>query len=107
MPGRSPVTRSCGTGEVDLRSATLDRRGICGIKWGHPEVPDEMVDPTSDLGENVSEDDAPRCATCGDPIVGSPDHRVTTRIEDDSVETIHFCDDDCREGWTAATVETN
>jgi len=64
-----------------------------------------MVDPTSDLGEDVSEDDAPRCATCGDPIVGSPTHRVTTWIEDGSVETAHFCDDDCRESWHAEPVD--
>ena len=35
-----------------------------------------MVDPTSDLGEDVDEDDAPACATCGTKIVQSPTHRV-------------------------------
>jgi hypothetical protein len=59
----------------------------------------EMVDPTSDLGEDVAEDDAPRCAGCGDPIVDEPAHRVVTWIEDGQVETAHFCDDDCRSGW--------
>lgn len=58
-----------------------------------------MVDPTSDLGEDVTEEDAPRCATCGDPIVQSPDHRVITWIDDGMVETAHFCDEDCRIDW--------
>lgn len=58
-----------------------------------------MVDPTSDLGEDVTEEDAPRCATCGDPIVRSTDHRVITWIEDGAVETAHFCDESCRLAW--------
>jgi uncharacterized protein with PIN domain len=58
-----------------------------------------MVDPTSDLGEDVTEEDAPRCATCGDPIVDSPDHRVITWVDDETVETAHFCDEDCRMDW--------
>jgi hypothetical protein len=55
-----------------------------------------MVDPTSDLGEDVSEEEAPRCAVCGDPIVQDPSHRVTTRIEDGEVTTTHFCSDACK-----------
>jgi uncharacterized protein with PIN domain len=58
-----------------------------------------MVDPTSDLGEDVSEDDAPRCSTCGEPIVKQPTHRVITWIENDDVQTAHFCDDTCRSEW--------
>jgi hypothetical protein len=58
-----------------------------------------MVDPTSDLCEDVSEDDAPRCATCGDPIVDSADHRVITWIEDGTVRSAHFCDERCRMDW--------
>ncbi len=58
-----------------------------------------MVDPTSDLGENVTEEDAPRCAVCSDPIVRRPSHRVVTRIEDDTVVTTHFCDPKCRAEW--------
>lgn len=58
-----------------------------------------MVDPTSDLGEDVTEEDAPRCATCGDPIVHSPHHRVITWIEGDEVQTVHFCDEECRRNW--------
>jgi hypothetical protein len=58
-----------------------------------------MVDPTSDLGEDVSEDDAPRCSTCGAPILNSPDHRVITWIENDNVQTAHFCDETCRSEW--------
>lgn len=58
-----------------------------------------MVDPTSDLGEDVTEEDAPRCQTCSKPIVDDPDHRVVTWIEDDAVETVHFCDSVCRSEW--------
>lgn len=59
----------------------------------------KMVDPTSDLGEDVTEDDAPRCEVCGEPIVSEPTHRVITWIEDGQVNTAHFCDDDCRSDW--------
>ncbi|MFB6165731.1 MAG: hypothetical protein ABEJ31_11285 [Haloarculaceae archaeon] len=58
-----------------------------------------MVDPTSDHGEDVSEADAPTCETCGEPIVQSPDHRVITWIEDDQVQSAHFCDEQCRMNW--------
>lgn len=58
-----------------------------------------MVDPTSDLGEDVTEEDAPRCATCRDPIVRSASHRVITWIEEGAVETAHFCDEHCRLDW--------
>lgn len=58
-----------------------------------------MVDPTSDLGEDVTEEDAPCCATCGTAIVRDPNHRVITWIEDDEVQTAHFCDEDCRQNW--------
>ena len=58
-----------------------------------------MVDPTSDLGEDVTEENAPRCSTCGTPIVQSPSHRVVTWIEDDTVRSAHFCDDGCRRAW--------
>lgn len=61
-----------------------------------------MVDPTSDVNENISEEDAPTCATCGSAIVDSPDHRVITWIEDDAVQSTHFCDDDCRGDWEAS-----
>ena len=58
-----------------------------------------MVDPTSDLNEDVSEDEAPECATCGASIINSPRHRVITWIDDGEVQTAHFCDDDCRMDW--------
>lgn len=58
-----------------------------------------MVDPTSDLGEDVDESTAPTCATCGDPVVAAPDHRVTTWVADGAVHHRHFCDDACREAW--------
>jgi len=59
-----------------------------------------MVDPTSDLGEDVTEDEAPTCATCGDPIANSATHRVATWVEDGEVRAVHFCDDECRAAWS-------
>jgi hypothetical protein len=58
-----------------------------------------MEDATSDLGEDVTEENAPRCSTCGEPIVQSPSHRVVTWIDDDTVRSAHFCDGDCRRDW--------
>jgi len=59
-----------------------------------------MVDPTSELAEDVTEETAPRCAACREPIVNEPTHRVLTRIEDGTVSTAHFCEPACREGWS-------
>jgi len=59
-----------------------------------------VVDPTSDLGEDVDEEDAPQCAACDTPVHDSPDHRVVTWIEDHEVRTVHFCDESCRADWT-------
>jgi hypothetical protein len=58
-----------------------------------------MADPTSDLGEDVTEDDAPRCENCDDPIVQDPDHRVVSEIEDGRVVHYHFCCEDCLAAW--------
>ena len=58
-----------------------------------------MVDPTSDLGEDVTEETAPRCAVCDEPIVNEPTHGVVTRIEDGSVSTTHCCGPSCRAVW--------
>lgn len=58
-----------------------------------------MVDPTSDLNEDVSEEDAPDCEVCGAALAAAPDHRVVTWIDDGEVQTAHFCDDDCRMEW--------
>lgn len=58
-----------------------------------------MVDPTSDLGTDVTEENAPRCANCDDPIVNEPTHRVVTWIDDGAVETRHFCNERCRDEW--------
>jgi hypothetical protein len=62
-----------------------------------------MVDPTSDLGEDVTEETAPRCSTCEEPIVHAPNHRVLTWITDGAVRTAHFCGDACRADWDGAT----
>lgn len=59
-----------------------------------------MVDPTSDLGEDLDPEDAPRCATCGEPVFDAPDHRVVTWVEAGVVRSVHFCDDDCRAAWS-------
>lgn len=58
-----------------------------------------MVDPTSDHHEDIDEDEAPECATCGAAIANEVTHRVITWIENDSVETAHFCNEDCRIEW--------
>ncbi|WP_254545133.1 DUF7576 family protein [Halomarina pelagica] len=59
-----------------------------------------MVDPTSDLDEDVDESNAPRCAVCDRPLVRDPGHRVVTWIDDGRVETAHFCGASCRESWS-------
>lgn len=58
-----------------------------------------MVDPTSDLNEDVTAEDAPTCATCGEAIVAAVTHRVVTWIDDGELRVAHFCDDDCRDAW--------
>lgn len=58
-----------------------------------------MVDPTSDVNENLSEEEAPECAVCGAVLTDAPEHRVITWIEDGAVEAAHFCNDDCRLAW--------
>lgn len=58
-----------------------------------------MVDPTSELGEDVTEENAPRCERCEEPIMQSPTHRVVTWVEDGAVETAHFCGDACLDAW--------
>ncbi|SFL16316.1 hypothetical protein SAMN04487950_2817 [Halogranum rubrum] len=58
-----------------------------------------MVDPTSDLGEDVDESTAPECTICGEKIVQSPTHRIVTTIEDGLVAYRHFCSDECRDEW--------
>ncbi len=58
-----------------------------------------MADPTSDLGEEVDEENAPECATCGEKIIQSPTHRVVTWVADERIHYRHFCSDDCRDAW--------
>ena len=60
-----------------------------------------MVDPTSDHNEDVPEEEAPRCAVCDVTLVENPNHRVITRVEDDTVVTTHFCSEDCRTEWSS------
>jgi len=58
-----------------------------------------MVDPTSDLNENVAPEDAPTCRACGEVLTDSPNHRVITWVEDGEVRSAHFCNDRCRMSW--------
>lgn len=58
-----------------------------------------MVDPTSDHHEDISEQDAPTCDTCGSPIMNEPNHRVLTWIEEGEVQSAHFCNENCRIEW--------
>ncbi|SNR63426.1 DUF7576 family protein [Halorubrum vacuolatum] len=58
-----------------------------------------MVDPTSDLEEDIDEESAPRCDSCGAPVLGFG-RRTVTWVLDDRVEHRHFCDEDCRAEWT-------
>ena len=57
-----------------------------------------MVDPTSDIGEDVDEESAPRCAACGDPALGT-DRQVVTWVDGDQAVHRHFCSAACREEW--------
>jgi hypothetical protein len=59
------------------------------------------VDPTSDLGEDVAEADAPTCAVTGEPIVEEESHRVLSWIEDGAVQSVHFSSPDRRDEWIA------
>jgi hypothetical protein len=74
-------------------------RKIYGIKYRRTEGENKMVDPTSDVAEDISEEEAPDCATCGATVLDTPRHRVVTWVEDGEVRTAHFCDDDCRMEW--------
>ena len=64
-----------------------------------------MVDPTSDIGEDVDESSAPTCHMCGKKIVKEPDHRVVSWIDDGSIVTLHFCTGSCRESWSGRRPE--
>jgi hypothetical protein len=58
-----------------------------------------MVDPTSDLDEDVDESNAPACAGCGTKLVRDPNHHVVTWVADGQIQVRHFCSTDCRETW--------
>jgi hypothetical protein len=64
-----------------------------------------MVDPTSDLGEDLTEEEAPRCAWCEEPAFGVG-RRVVTRVVDGQIEHVHFCGDACRTAWQRDERET-
>lgn len=61
-----------------------------------------MVDPTSNHHEDIDESDAPNCEVCDVTIANESTHRVITWIEDDSVQTAHFCTEDCRSQWNGS-----
>ncbi|MFB6118626.1 hypothetical protein [Halosegnis sp.] len=58
-----------------------------------------MEDPTSDLAEDLSPEDAPNCRVCGASLADVPDRKVVTWIADGEVQTAHFCDATCRDEW--------
>jgi hypothetical protein len=58
-----------------------------------------MVDPTSNLEEDVDPEDAATCAVCGASLADAPDRRTVTWIEEATVGIAHFCDEDCRAAW--------
>ncbi|WP_418284656.1 DUF7576 family protein [Halorubrum sp. DTA46] len=58
-----------------------------------------MVDPTSDLEEDVDEESAPRCDACGKPAFGAG-RRIVTWIDGDEMHKRHFCTQACRDEWT-------
>jgi hypothetical protein len=57
-----------------------------------------MVDPTSELEEDVDEESAPSCATCGEPALGTG-HRTLTWVDGGDVVHRHFCSASCRADW--------
>ena len=57
-----------------------------------------MVDPTSDLEEDVDEESAPRCVTCGEPVLG-PGRRTVTWVDGDDAVHREFCSPACRAEW--------
>jgi len=61
-----------------------------------------MVDPTSNIGEDVSEENAPECEQCGTKIMQSVTHRVVTAIDDGQAVHHHFCTDACHDEWLTA-----
>ena len=58
-----------------------------------------MVDPTSDLDEDVDESNAPECAVCGTKLIRDPNHHVVTWVADAQIQVRHFCSIECREEW--------
>ena len=64
-----------------------------------------MVDPTSDLDEDVDESNAPACAVCEKKLIRDPDHYVVTWVGDSAVQTRHFCSAECRGEWDDAERE--
>ncbi len=58
-----------------------------------------MVDPTSDLEEDVDEESAPRCGTCGKPAFGAG-RRTVTWVDGGTVQHRHFCTQACRDEWS-------
>ncbi|QAU12354.1 hypothetical protein EKH57_06290 [Halorubrum sp. BOL3-1] len=57
-----------------------------------------MVDPTSELEEDVDEESAPRCVTCDGPALGVGRRTVTWVDGGDAVHR-HFCSESCRAAW--------
>lgn len=108
MPSAGVAAIVCGGDESALQACyeaniALGRAGAFGrIQVLAGAKPRTMVDPTSDLGEDVDEETAPACATCGEKIVRQPSHRVVTWVDDEGmVQHRHFCDDECKAAFEA------
>ncbi|WP_440766140.1 DUF7576 family protein [Natronorubrum sp. DTA7] len=46
-----------------------------------------------------TDEDAPDCRACGDPVASSSEQRVVTTLENGEAQYLHFCSDDCLENW--------
>ena len=70
------------------------------VSSGAERDAETMVDPTSDIGEDVDEESAPECTVCGSPIVQEPTHRVVTWVDEDGqIQHRDFCGEECRAAW--------
>ena len=55
-----------------------------------------MVDPTSDIGEGLDKENAPKCAVCSERIIELPTHRVIPIVNKGQVKHVDVCSEKCR-----------
>jgi len=46
-----------------------------------------------------TDDDAPTCRDCGEPVKTDSSHRIASTVEDGKAVHLYFCTDDCFENW--------